>query len=367
MFTGGHAANFVPPNRRRHGRSLANHWVGLALMVECLQKLASPPSWQSDIQGCSEFHFQYSRQTCPFRTVWQFLHLLSFALQPTAICPREVKLPPSGGYNPSYAPRTLTMPTAVIEWITLERVAFLQTCHWARFQFVLCGTRFATIAPSSVRSFDAFRNQLLWREFAHSTLWDRPELLDRPFRQDFLHFPWRKDEADWLAWMHGTTGYPVVDAAARQLLTEGWVHNRARMVAASFLTKHLMIDFRLGEKHYLEQLVDADMANNDMGWQWSAGCGCDAQPYIRVFNPTVQGERFDPDGQYVRRWVPELARLPAKYIHRPASAPSAVLRAARVVLGKTYPAPRIDHVVARGRFLQIAESYLRGARAGKGG
>jgi len=218
-------------------------------------------------------------------------------------------------------------------------------------------------APRAVRSLDAFRNELIWREFAHSTLWDRPELLEAPFRKDFLDFPWRKDDGDWDAWVQGTTGYPVVDAAARQLLTEGWVHNRARMVAASFLTKHLMIDFRLGEKHYLEQLVDADCASNNMGWQWSAGCGCDAQPYFRIFNPLVQGERFDPDGQYVRRWVPELAKLPAKYIHRPAAAPGAVRLAASVVMGKTYPEPRVDHVAARSRFLQIAESHINKARA----
>jgi deoxyribodipyrimidine photo-lyase len=220
--------------------------------------------------------------------------------------------------------------------------------------------------PRAERSLDAFCNELIWREFAHSTLWDRPELINTPFRKDFLDFPWRKDDGGWDAWVEGTTGYPVVDAAARQLLTEGWVHNRARMVAASFLTKHLMIDFRLGEEHYFEQLVDADMANNDMGWQWSAGCGCDAQPYFRIFNPMVQGERFDPDGQYVRRWIPELARLPAKYIHRPATAPSAVLQTAGVVPGKTYPEPRVDHMTARSRFIQIADSHLSRARASAG-
>ncbi len=204
-----------------------------------------------------------------------------------------------------------------------------------------------------------FENQLVWREFAHATLWDRPHLLDTPFQPAFRGFPWREDEDDWRAWVRGTTGYPVVDAAARQLLGEGFVHNRARMIAASFLAKQLMIDFRRGEAHYLEHLVDGDWANNDMGWQWSAGCGCDAQPYFRIFNPTLQGERFDPEGNYVRRWVPELARMPAKYIHRPWEAPFAVLDAASIKLGRTYPTPCVSHAAARDRFLHVAKAHLR--------
>ena len=217
------------------------------------------------------------------------------------------------------------------------------------------GSQAAERAPNSWR---VFENQIVWREFAHATLWDRPELLETPFRRAFTGFPWRDDEDDWHAWVAGTTGYPVVDAAARQLLGEGFVHNRARMIAASFLAKQLMIDFRRGEAHYLEYLVDGDWANNDMGWQWSAGCGCDAQPYFRIFNPTLQGERFDPDGNYVRRWVPELARVPARYIHRPWEAPHPVLEAAGVKLGTTYPKPRVNHTAARDRFLRVAEGHL---------
>jgi deoxyribodipyrimidine photo-lyase len=213
-------------------------------------------------------------------------------------------------------------------------------------------------AAGSRRSARIFLNQLLWREFAYSTLWDRPEVLTTPFRSEFVGFPWRSDEGDWEAWVRGTTGYPVVDAAARQLLGEGHVHNRARMIAASFLAKHLMVDFRRGEAHYLEHLVDGDWANNDMGWQWSAGCGCDAQPYFRVFNPTLQGERFDPAGSYVRRWVPELERVPSSHIHRPWEAPREVLRAAGVVLGETYPKPRVEHSFARDRFLRAAREHL---------
>ncbi len=207
-----------------------------------------------------------------------------------------------------------------------------------------------------------FLTELVWREFSHSTLWDRPELLREPFRRDFIGFPWRDDERLWSAWVEGRTGYPVVDASARQLLGEGYVHNRARMISASFLTKHLGISFRRGEDHYMKWLVDGDWAQNDAGWQWSAGCGCDAQPYFRVFNPTSQGEKFDPDGGYVRRWVPELAQLPSKWIHRPWEAPAEVLSAASVTLGRTYPRPVVDHATSRARFLALAKEHLGSER-----
>ena len=207
-----------------------------------------------------------------------------------------------------------------------------------------------------------FHNELLWREFAHQLLAARPELLREPFRKGFLGFPWRTDDEGLWSWTLGKTGYPVVDAAARQLLAEGFVHNRARMIAASFLTKHLLIDFRLGEAHYLKYLTDGDWAQNDAGWQWSTGCGCDAQPYFRVFNPVTQGKTFDPDGDYVRRYVPELAAMPAAHIHAPWEAPADVRRAAGVVLGKTYPHPIVAHAYARERFLATAKGHLDGAR-----
>ena len=212
------------------------------------------------------------------------------------------------------------------------------------------------------RATEVFENELTWREFTHATLWDRPQLLAAPFRADFSDFPWGYDEAGWQAWTQGHTGYPVVDAAARQLLREGFVHNRARMIAASFLTKHQLIHFRHGEAHYMKYLTDGDWAQNNAGWQWSAGCGTDAQPYFRVFNPTLQGEKFDPNGDYVRRYVPELAGLPAKFIHRPSEAPAALRSAAGVVLGETYPEPIIEHGVGRDRFLKIAASHLEGRR-----
>ena len=205
----------------------------------------------------------------------------------------------------------------------------------------------------------AFLNELLWREFAHSTLWDRPELLEKPFREKFAGFPWQTNEAHWRAWADGRTGYPIVDAAARQLLGEGFVHNRARMIAASFLTKHLLIDYRKGEAHYLKYLTDGDWASNNAGWQWSAGCGCDAQPYFRVFNPVTQGKKFDPYGDYVRRWVPELGGLPARTIHCPWEASPLELRAANVRLGENYPEPIVEHRFARERFLGLAAEHLR--------
>jgi deoxyribodipyrimidine photo-lyase len=215
--------------------------------------------------------------------------------------------------------------------------------------------RLRELSPDALR---VYQNELLWREFAHSTLFDRPKLLEETFRPEWRNFPWRRDENGWRAWVEGKTGYPVVDAAARELLNTGFVHNRARMIAASFLAKHLLIDFRAGEAHYLELLTDGDWANNDAGWQWSAGCGCDAQPWFRIFNPVTQGEKFDPEGNYVRRWIPELAALPARHIHSPWTAPADVLAAANVRLGDHYPRPIVAHDFARKRFLETARKHL---------
>ena len=198
----------------------------------------------------------------------------------------------------------------------------------------------------------AFLNELLWREFSHHLLWEWPELLERPFCPAFAGFPWREDDEAFEAWTAGRTGYPIVDAAARQLLAEGFVHNRARMVTASFLTKHLLLDYRRGEAHYLRWLTDGDWAANNSGWQWSAGCGCDAQPWFRIFNPVAQGQRFDPDGDYVRRWVPELADCPTACLHEPWKAP------ARLRASLDYPEPIVDHALARARFLATAKGHL---------
>ncbi len=210
----------------------------------------------------------------------------------------------------------------------------------------------AAAASEPSESTPRFLNELLWREFSHHLLWERPDLLEGPFRKVFQGFPWRDDAAGWQAWTEGRTGYPVVDAAARQLRAEGFVHNRARMVAASFLTKHLLIDYRLGEAHYLKWLTDGDWAQNNAGWQWSAGCGCDAQPWFRIFNPVTQGKRFDPEGSYVKRWLPELANCPVAHIHEPWKAPGSLR------LRLDYPNPIVDHALARERFLATAKGHL---------
>jgi len=213
--------------------------------------------------------------------------------------------------------------------------------------------------PKALRT---FTNELVWREFAYDVMRAKPGVLTAPFRPAWAKFPWRDHDADWNAWVTGTTGYPVVDAAARQLLEEGFVHNRARMISASFLCKHLLMDYRHGEAHYLKHLTDGDLAANNLGWQWSAGCGVDAQPWFRVFNPVTQGEKFEADGAYVRRYVPELARLSARWLHHPWDAPAAELSKAGVELGRTYPRPVVDHSLARGRFLAAAEGHLKGKR-----
>jgi deoxyribodipyrimidine photo-lyase len=186
---------------------------------------------------------------------------------------------------------------------------------------------------------------------------------ETPLRPAYASFPFRPDPALLRAWQRGLTGYPVVDAGMRQLWRLGWMHNRVRMIAASLLVKHLLQPWQDGEAWFWDTLVDADLANNAASWQWIAGCGTDAAPYFRVFNPVTQGEKFDPTGRYVRRFVPELARLPDRYVHRPWDAPDAVLAAAGVRLGRDYPRPVVDH--AEGRRLALdAFAAVRAARGG---
>ncbi|GAB4363095.1 MAG: deoxyribodipyrimidine photo-lyase [Kiloniellaceae bacterium] len=198
---------------------------------------------------------------------------------------------------------------------------------------------------------EAFLRQLGWRDFSHNLLFHWPDFPEQPWRAAFAAFPWSDDEAAFDAWCQGRTGYPIVDAGLRELWATGWMHNRVRMIAASFLVKDLLIPWQRGEAWFWDTLVDADLANNAAGWQWVAGCGADAAPYFRIFNPVSQGEKFDPRGDYVRRWVPELAGLPDDAIHRPWEAPAEVLKKAKVTLGESYPHPIVDHKAARDRAL----------------
>lgn len=203
--------------------------------------------------------------------------------------------------------------------------------------------------------------ELGWREFAHHLLFHFPHTPDAPLREEFAKFKWRTESAWLKAWTKGRTGYPIVDAGMRELWTTGWMHNRVRMIVASFLVKDLLIDWRDGARWFWDTLVDADLAANTLGWQWTAGCGADAAPFFRIFNPTTQGEKFDPAGNYVRRWCPELARLPDKWIHQPDKAPSEVLRAAGVTLGLSYPHPIINHSTAREVALQVYSGIKKNA------
>jgi deoxyribodipyrimidine photo-lyase len=213
------------------------------------------------------------------------------------------------------------------------------------------------------RAAERFLAELGWREFAHHLLFHFPHTPRRPLRERFASFPWRRDRRALDAWKRGRTGFPIVDAAMRQLWTTGWMHNRARMIVASFLVKDLLLPWQLGARWFWDTLVDADLANNTLGWQWTAGCGADAAPYFRVFNPVAQGRTFDPDGAYVRLWVPELAGLPDRFIHEPAAAPGDVCAAAGIRLGREYPSPIVDHAAARTRALAAFRRIRRGQRA----
>jgi deoxyribodipyrimidine photo-lyase len=201
-------------------------------------------------------------------------------------------------------------------------------------------------APAS-KGREIFEKELVWREFAYHLLFYFPHTVSEPLRPDFADFPWEKNPKALQAWQKGRTGFPIVDAGMRELWETGWMHNRVRMIVASFLVKDLRLSWREGARYFWETLVDADLANNSLGWQWSAGCGADAAPYFRVLNPRTQSENFDAGGDYIRRWVPEIAALPDKYLHAPETAPAQILAEAKIELGKTYPRPLVDHKKAR--------------------
>ncbi len=219
--------------------------------------------------------------------------------------------------------------------------------------------RTAGMPPHAHASAEAFLRQLAWREFAHYVLYHFPDTPAEPLRPEFAHFPWRDDREALDAWRAGHTGFPLIDAGMRELWATGWMHNRVRMITASFFTKDLLLPWQSGARWFWDTLVDADLANNSFGWQWAAGCGADAAPYFRIFNPVAQGERYDRQGVYVRRWIPELAALPDAWLHKPWKAPASELARAGVALGKTYPFPIVDHEAARARALDAFAS-IRG-------
>jgi deoxyribodipyrimidine photo-lyase len=194
-------------------------------------------------------------------------------------------------------------------------------------------------------------NELIWREFFIHIMAAFPHVMRGAFRPHLRVIPWRDSSADLQAWQAGLTGYPLVDAGMRQLAQTGWMHNRARMITASFLTKHLLINWRAGEEWFMRHLLDGDPASNNGGWQWSAGTGTDAAPYFRIFNPVLQSRRFDPSGDYIRAWVPELANVPPNYIHEPWLMPVTVQSACGVRIGRDYPSPIVEHPAARARAL----------------
>lgn len=209
----------------------------------------------------------------------------------------------------------------------------------------------------------AFVRQLAWRDWWAHMLTENPGLSNESMRSDYADIDWRNDPGDLRAWQEGMTGFPVVDAGMRQLRATGWMHNRVRMICASFLVKDLLIDWRLGERYFREQLLDADIPQNVGNWQWVAGTGPDAAPYFRVFNPTAQGQKFDADGTYVRRWVPELAQLGNAEIHEPSKVGPIELATAGVVLGQDYPYPIVDHKQARVETIEAYKSALSRSRS----
>jgi deoxyribodipyrimidine photo-lyase len=206
------------------------------------------------------------------------------------------------------------------------------------------------------KSADTWLNELIWREFYFTILYHYPNVLQQSYNENLRDIAWRNDPEEFEAWCEGRTGYPVVDAAMRQMLKMGWMHNRARMIVASFLVKDLLVDWRWGERWFMQNLVDGDPAANNGGWQWTAGTGMDAAPYFRVFNPILQGKKFDPNGDFVHQWVPELAEVPRKHIHTPWLMSPELQRQAGCIIGRDYPQPIVDHGFARERAL---EAYNR--------
>jgi len=220
-------------------------------------------------------------------------------------------------------------------------------------------TVWRAVKDAKVCGEEPYIRELGWRDFAHHLLFHFPTMPETPLREEFTQVPWLTNAKVLECWQRGQTGYPIVDAGMRELWHTGWMHNRVRMITASFLVKHLLVHWRRGAAWFMDTLVDADPANNNAGWQWVAGCGTDAAPYFRVFNPTLQGEKFDGDGDYVRHWVPELAHVPDKFLHQPWEAGPLILKEAGVTLGTDYPEPIVEHRTARKRALEAYDAVKK--------
>ncbi len=289
-------------------------------------------------------------------------------LSPSQWPPGEVldlapHLPWASGFSPLWSPGELGATRAVERFCAEGSAEYSErrnrpdlagtSClspylHWGEISPRQIFDRLAVkAADDPVWREQQFVTELGWREFSHHLLYHFPETPLVPLRPEFSRFSWRTDAAQLRAWQQGKTGYPMVDAGMRELWTTGWMHNRVRMIVASFLVKHLRLPWQSGASWFWDTLVDADLAQNTMGWQWSAGCGADAAPYFRIFNPITQGEKFDPAGTYIRRWIPELSAVPLEYLWAPWTAPARELGSAGVVLGRTYPRPIVDHAEAR--------------------
>ncbi len=264
----------------------------------------------------------------------------------------------AGGLEASWLPGEVGAHTLLESFVQSER---LQRYSQQRDFPHLPGTsrlsahlHFGEITPQQIWAHAAsepYQRQLGWREFAHQLLHHFPHTQAQPLRSEFSHFPWREDATGLRAWQRGETGYPIVDAGMRELWTTGWMHNRVRMIVGSFLVKDLLLPWQSGAEWFWDTLVDANLANNTMGWQWIAGCGADAAPYFRIFNPMLQSVKFDPQGAYIRKWCPELSNLPDEYIHQPWLTPPLILAQSNIKIGKDYPNIILDHHEARDRAL----------------
>jgi deoxyribodipyrimidine photo-lyase len=303
----------------------------------------------------------------PFHRAWK-------AVSPGDVLPAPEQLPEVGAVDGEALPslRDLAVPPDLDvidggERAARERLtAFIgedaEAYHDRRDLLAIDGTsrlsadlHYGCLSPREVLSHtdrrkpghEVFASEIAWRDFYLHVMARWPEVATKEFNPALRDLPWRGEGSDARAWAQGRTGYPIVDAAMRQLRAESWMHNRARMIVASFLCKDLLVDWRWGEAHFLRHLVDGDVASNNGGWQWAAGTGTDAQPYFRIFNPVSQGKRFDPDGDYVRRHVPELAKVPTRWIHEPWEMPADVAADCGVMIGRDYPEPVVDHAEAR--------------------